>query len=92
MSDQDQSVRGVVDRVMFTGSIFQVYVTVGGSLEIRGDVPIEDMVRNFGVTVPAGTGVTVSWTASDVVFVEDTGSAVDLTQDVRGSDPTALTH
>lgn len=92
VSDQDQSVRGVVDRVMFTGSIFQVYVTVGESLEIRGDVPIEDMVRNFGVTVPAGTGVTVSWTASDVVFVEDTGSAVDLTPDARGLDPKALTH
>lgn len=87
---RSQGVRGVVDRVMFTGSIFQVCVTVDDSLEIRVAVPMEDMVRTFGQTITAGTTVTVSWDAEDLVFVEDTGLPPDLTDDVSALESAAL--
>ena len=81
LPSQGQSVRGRVDRVMFTGSIFQVCVTVDESLEIRAAVPMEEMARRFGRTLEPGTPIVVTWSAEDVVFVEGSELAADSNQE-----------
>ena len=56
---------GVVERTVFAGSAFNVFVRLGSGLEIRASVP-----ENAILGVGAGTEVELSWSPEDVIVVE----------------------
>jgi len=60
------STMGVVERTVFAGSAFNVFVRLGSGLEIRASVP-----ENAILGVGAGTEVELSWSPEDVIVVED---------------------
>jgi ABC-type Fe3+/spermidine/putrescine transport system ATPase subunit len=64
-------VHGVVERVVFTGSVFGVYVRIADDLQIRSAVTIEEMAALGAEHVVPGAEVQASWAPRDVVFVED---------------------
>jgi ABC-type Fe3+/spermidine/putrescine transport system ATPase subunit len=66
--------RGVVDRIVFTGSAFEVHVHAESGLALRCTLSIDELQRLRGA-VEEGATVTVSWRPEDVIFVEDTGDA-----------------
>lgn len=61
---------GWIDRVVFTGSVFDVHVQVGGELELRVSLTIADMAA-MGERAQAGAEVRLRWAPEDVIFVED---------------------
>jgi ABC-type Fe3+/spermidine/putrescine transport system ATPase subunit len=71
-------VTGAVQRVVFTGSLFEVDVRVQPDLEIRSALTVAEAGR-LGDALSPGARVNVSWTPEDVMFVEDVHeSAEDL--------------
>jgi ABC-type Fe3+/spermidine/putrescine transport system ATPase subunit len=64
-------VHGVVERVVFTGSLFNVHVVVADDLQIRAAVTIEEMATLGADRLVPEAEVQVSWAPRDVVFVED---------------------
>lgn len=67
------STRGTIEHVTFTGSVFDVHVTVDGGLDVVAAVPRDDMASSDVVSLEPGTEVTLGWDPGDVVVVEDTG-------------------
>jgi ABC-type Fe3+/spermidine/putrescine transport system ATPase subunit len=62
-------VRGMVERVTFTGSVFDCYVRVTDGLLLRASLSLADAAAIGGV--PAhGAEVLASWRPEDVLFVE----------------------
>jgi ABC-type Fe3+/spermidine/putrescine transport system ATPase subunit len=73
-TDGAQRAAGTVDRLVFTGSVFHAHVRISESLEIRAAVPPEDMARLPAERLQPGAAVDVTWSAEDVVFVEDSSA------------------
>jgi iron(III) transport system ATP-binding protein len=69
-SRQD-GVRGTIERLVFTGSIFNLHVRVGTELEIRAAVTIEEAARLGEENLRPGAIVELHWRPEDIVFVED---------------------
>jgi hypothetical protein len=70
---RDGALHGVVDRILFTGSVFDIVVHDETGLEIRA-ASSDD---RFASLAP-GTPVTLTWEPEDVLFVEDTDADVAL--------------
>jgi ABC-type Fe3+/spermidine/putrescine transport system ATPase subunit len=68
-SAQRDGVRGTVERSIFTGSVFNIYVRVSERLEVRAALTIEKATA-LGDLRP-GSVVELHWRSADVVFVED---------------------
>jgi ABC-type Fe3+/spermidine/putrescine transport system ATPase subunit len=66
---------GTAERVVFTGSLFNVHVRLSDELEIRAALPIDDLARLGSDELTPGRKVELSWEPRDVVFVEDDGMA-----------------
>jgi ABC-type Fe3+/spermidine/putrescine transport system ATPase subunit len=64
-------VRGTIERLVFTGSIFNLHVRVGAELEIRAAVTIEEAARLGEENLRPGAIVKLDWRPEDIVFVED---------------------
>jgi ABC-type Fe3+/spermidine/putrescine transport system ATPase subunit len=64
-------VRGTIERLVFTGSIFNLHVRVGAELEIRAAVTIEAAARLGEENLRPGAVVELHWRPEDIVFVED---------------------
>jgi ABC-type Fe3+/spermidine/putrescine transport system ATPase subunit len=62
---------GTVDRVVFTGSLFNVHARISDDLEIRAAVTTEEMARLGHEELTPGTRVELWWEPGDVVFVQD---------------------
>jgi ABC-type Fe3+/spermidine/putrescine transport system ATPase subunit len=62
---------GVVERAVFTGSVFDVCVRVGSSLELRAAVPPEDVAAVGAERLEVGQTVELAWRPDDILFVED---------------------
>jgi ABC-type Fe3+/spermidine/putrescine transport system ATPase subunit len=62
---------GTIDRVVFTGSVFNVHVRVGDGRDIRAAVAVDDAARLGADGLEAGRAVGLSWDAEDVAVVED---------------------
>ncbi|MEI2702256.1 MAG: ABC transporter ATP-binding protein [Baekduia sp.] len=69
-SSRDDGVSGTIERVVFTGSVYEVYVRVSEELEIRSALTVDDM-HALGESGAAGSRVLASWAPADVIFVED---------------------
>ena len=65
------AVIGTVDRLVFTGSVFNAHVRVSDELEIRAALTVEDVAKLGEEHVRPGGVVAVRWTPNDIVFVED---------------------
>jgi spermidine/putrescine transport system ATP-binding protein len=62
-------VSGRVDRVVFTGSVFDCYVEVGEARQLRATLTISEVMELGGVP-ERGTAVRARWLPEDVLFVE----------------------
>jgi len=67
----DHAVRGTIERLVFTGSIFNLHVRIGTELEIRAAVTLEEAARLGEQNLRPGATVQLLWRTEDVVFVED---------------------
>jgi hypothetical protein len=65
-----------VQRVVFTGSLFDVYVRVRDDLEVRAALSLGEVGR-LGDALAPGTLVNLSWSPDDVIFVEDVDPVID---------------
>jgi ABC-type Fe3+/spermidine/putrescine transport system ATPase subunit len=70
-TDAPNQVHGIVQRVVFTGSLFNVHVAVADDLQIRAAVTVPEMAALGADRVHPDSEVQVSWEPRDVVFVED---------------------
>ena len=68
---QSKAVRGTVERLVFTGSVFNVNVRVSERLEIRAAMAIEEIATLGEENLRPGSVVALHWRPEDVVFVED---------------------
>jgi ABC-type Fe3+/spermidine/putrescine transport system ATPase subunit len=70
-SGRQDGVHGTIERLVFTGSIFNLHVRVGAELEIRAAVTIEEAARLGEENLSPGAIVELHWRPEDIVFVED---------------------
>jgi ABC-type Fe3+/spermidine/putrescine transport system ATPase subunit len=68
-------VRGTIERLVFTGSIFNLHVRVGAELEIRVAVTLDEAARLGEENLRPGAIVELHWRPEDIVFVEDMDAA-----------------
>jgi ABC-type Fe3+/spermidine/putrescine transport system ATPase subunit len=73
-SSGPERIVGRVDRVVFTGSVFDVYAVVGNGFEVRAATSIGDQGAAVLERLTPGAAVELAWRAEDVVFVEDSGA------------------
>jgi ABC-type Fe3+/spermidine/putrescine transport system ATPase subunit len=70
-SDQRNAVRGTVERLIFTGSIFNIHVRVSERLEVRATLTIEEVATLGEDNLRPESVVELHWRPEDIVFVED---------------------
>jgi ABC-type Fe3+/spermidine/putrescine transport system ATPase subunit len=70
-SDQRNAVRGTVERLIFTGSIFNIHVRVSEQLEVRAALTIEEVATLGEDNLRPESVVELHWRPEDIVFVED---------------------
>ena len=68
----ENTVVGTVDRMTFTGTMYDICVVADSGLEIWALQSPAALERSDGSVVEPGTRVALSWAARDVLFVEDT--------------------
>jgi ABC-type Fe3+/spermidine/putrescine transport system ATPase subunit len=62
---------GTVERALFTGSVFDITVRIGASLELRAAVSPDEVAAGGAESFAVGRPVSLSWRPEDIVFVED---------------------
>jgi ABC-type Fe3+/spermidine/putrescine transport system ATPase subunit len=72
---EPNGVAGTVDRLVFTGSVFNAHVRVSDALEIRAALSVDDVAALGEERLRPGSVVGLRWSATDVVFVEDSESS-----------------
>jgi ABC-type Fe3+/spermidine/putrescine transport system ATPase subunit len=70
-SEQRATVRGTVERFIFTGSVFNMHVRVSERLEVRAALTIDEVARLNEENLRPASVVELYWRPEDVVFVED---------------------
>ncbi len=70
-SNRQSAKRGTVERLVFTGSVFNLNVRVSERLEIRAALAIEEVAALREENLRPGSVVELHWRPEDVVFVED---------------------
>jgi ABC-type Fe3+/spermidine/putrescine transport system ATPase subunit len=70
-SDQRNAVRGTVERLTFTGSIFNIHVRVSERLEVRAALTIEEVATLGEDNLRPESVVELHWRPEDIVFLED---------------------
>jgi ABC-type Fe3+/spermidine/putrescine transport system ATPase subunit len=70
-SDQRNAVRGTVERLIFTGSVFNMHVRVSERLEVRAALTIEEVATLGEENLRPESVVELHWRPEDIVFVED---------------------
>jgi ABC-type Fe3+/spermidine/putrescine transport system ATPase subunit len=70
-SDRRNAVRGTVERLIFTGSVFNMHVRVSERLEVRAALTIEEVATLGEENLRPESVVELHWRAEDIVFVED---------------------
>ena len=65
------TVRGTIERFIFTGSVFNMHVRVSERLEVRAALTIDDVATLGEENLRPDSVVELSWRPEDVVFVED---------------------
>lgn len=80
-SDKLNAVRGVIERSVFTGSVFNIHVRVSARLEIRVALSLDDVASLGEENLRPETSVELHWRSEDVIFVEDTEGALSSEKD-----------
>jgi ABC-type Fe3+/spermidine/putrescine transport system ATPase subunit len=70
-NDHQNAVRGTVERVVFTGSVFNISVRVSERLEVRAALTIEEVATLREENLRPESAVQLHWRPEDIVFVED---------------------
>jgi len=68
-------VRGTVERLVFTGSVFNMHVRVSERLEVRAALTIDEVAALGEENLRPDSTVELHWRPEDVVFVEDSETA-----------------
>jgi ABC-type Fe3+/spermidine/putrescine transport system ATPase subunit len=71
ITGQRTAVRGTVERLVFSGSVFNVTVRVSERLEVRAALAIEEVGDLREENLRPGSVVELHWRPEDIVFVED---------------------
>ena len=71
ITEQRTAVRGTVERLVFSGSVFNVTVRVSERLEVRAALAIEEVGDLREENLRPGSVVELHWRPEDIVFVED---------------------
>ena len=71
VDSEQRCVGGTIERLVFTGSIFNLEIRVGADLEIRAAVTMDEAARLGEQTLRPGVTVQLHWRPEDIVFVED---------------------
>ena len=92
--EEHNAARGTVERMVFTGSVFNAHVRVSERLEVRAALAIEEVAQLGEENLQPESVVELRWRPEDVVFVEDsniTGASPDVEgeHEAPGSDPDA---
>ncbi len=74
-NDQWDAVRGSVERLIFTGSVFNMHVRVSERLEVRAALTIEEVATLGEENLRPERVVELHWRPEDIVFVEDSETA-----------------
>jgi ABC-type Fe3+/spermidine/putrescine transport system ATPase subunit len=74
--DNGNAVQGSIERFVFTGSVFNIYVRVSERLEVRAALTIEEVAALGEENLRPESVVALNWRAEDIVFVEDSEIAV----------------
>ena len=74
-SDQPNAVRGTVERLIFTGSVFNIHVRVSERLEVRAALTTEEVAALGEENLRPEKVVALHWRPEDIVFVEDSETA-----------------
>jgi ABC-type Fe3+/spermidine/putrescine transport system ATPase subunit len=69
--EQRNAVRGTVQRLIFTGSVFNMHVRVSERLEVRAALTIEEVAALGEENLRPQSVVELHWRPEDIVFVED---------------------
>ena len=70
-SERRNAVAGTVERVIFTGSIFNILVRVSERLEVRAALTIEEVATIGEEKLRPESLVKLHWRPEDIVFLED---------------------
>jgi hypothetical protein len=70
-NDRRNSVRGTIERFVFTGSVFNIHVSVSERLEVRAALTIDEVARLGEENLRPESVVDLHWRSDDIVFVED---------------------
>jgi len=74
----DHAVRGTVERCVFTGSVFNMHVRVSERLEVLAALSIEEVAALGEENIRPASVVDLHWRPEDIVFVEDTEAAAQM--------------
>jgi ABC-type Fe3+/spermidine/putrescine transport system ATPase subunit len=74
-SDRRNAVRGTVERLIFTGSVFNIHTRVSERLEVRAALTIEEVATLGEENLRPEQVVELHWRPEDIVFVEDSETA-----------------
>ena len=69
--DRRNSVRGTIERLVFTGSVFNIHVRASERLEIRAALTIDEVAQLGEENFRPESVVELHWRSDDIVFVED---------------------
>jgi ABC-type Fe3+/spermidine/putrescine transport system ATPase subunit len=69
-SEDRRTASGTVARVVFTGTTFLAYVTVGSELEVKVSLTVDE-VAALGKAIAVGARVGLEWDPEDVILVQD---------------------
>ena len=70
--EQRDCVQGIVDRLVFTGTIFNLHLRVGDRLDVRAALTIDEVAALGEDSLRPKSVVTLKWRPDDIVFVADT--------------------
>jgi ABC-type Fe3+/spermidine/putrescine transport system ATPase subunit len=75
LGDRPNALSGTVERLVFTGSVFNINVRVSDRLEIRAALTMEEVASLGEENLRPGSVVQLHWRPEDIVFLADSDVA-----------------
>jgi ABC-type Fe3+/spermidine/putrescine transport system ATPase subunit len=71
LGNRQHALRGIVERLVFTGSVFNINVRVSERLEVRAALTMEEVATLGEENLRPGSVVELHWRPEDIVFLAD---------------------
>ncbi len=71
LGSRQHALRGIVERLVFTGSVFNINVRVSERLEVRAALTMEEVATLGEDNLRPGSVVELHWRPEDIVFLAD---------------------